>query len=643
MTNSSTHVKSRHPLRGIALALTLVLLGGWGAHLVQTDLGEVKITGLTFFTDNGQWIAADLFRPKTATASNPAPLVVVCPGFERSKETMGSFSIELARRGIVVIVIDPYNQGASSSTQQRRSASKEGYGVVPVVEQVCASTQFDFVDKARIGAAGYSAGGNAVLQSASLFGARQARALRAAQRLDSEAGRTITAQETAKARAENKLSAIFVGGYVLTMSNSVLDTVDANVGMDYALWDEGAFRTRNGNADMRTAAESLCLVNSALPDAEKISTVEPGKKYGDPAKRTLRIVHNTSNIHPVLPYDREFVAHLTGFFNDAFQLPADLAPTNQTWGLKELFTLVALIGAMLFIVPFTALLLRLSFFQPLAKPVPPPQPRPQGRGRILFWFFFTLSATIACFLFIPLAEQTRIWFPAASAAQQTWWFPQRINNAILLWAVVNGLLGLLLFCLHHRLSGKKNGASPAIGGITTNAGNLARSLLLALSVLGGFYALVFASHWLFHTDMRFLFVAASVAFPSKMLLVALEYLPLFFIFYLANSIRVNTAGRFADQPEWANLLIHGLGNSLGLLLILLIQYSQLARHGTVFWTDGWLYVNLLLGVVPMMFVLPYFHRALFRLTGSVWPGSMITCLIFILMMLTNNVCYIPLK
>ena len=76
---------------------------------------------------------------------------------------------------------------------------------------------------------------------------------------------------------------------------------------------------------------------------------------------------------------------------------------------------------------------------------------------------------------------------------------------------------------------------------------------------------------------------------------------------------------------------------------MLIQYSQLARHGTVFWTDGWLYVNLLLGVVPMMFVLPYFHRALFGLTGSVWPGPMITCLIFILMMLTNNVCYIPLK
>jgi poly(3-hydroxybutyrate) depolymerase len=218
---------------------------------VQTDFGKVEVSGLNFATTNGQWIVADLFKPKSATASNPVPLVVVCPGFERSKETMGSFSIELARRGLAVIVIDPYNQGASSATMQRRSASKEGYGVVPVVEQICASTNFDFVDKSRLGAAGYSAGGNAVLQSASLFGARAAKALRTARRLDSDGGRTVTDAELADANSENKLAAIFVGGYVLTMTNSVLETVNANVGMDYARWDEGAFRTRNGDAELR--------------------------------------------------------------------------------------------------------------------------------------------------------------------------------------------------------------------------------------------------------------------------------------------------------------------------------------------------------------------------------------------------------
>lgn len=642
---ADTNTLHRHPRyrRWLVLALALVLIGGGGASLVQTDFGKIEVSGLTFATTNSQWVAADLFKPKSASESNPVPLIIVCPGFERSKETMSSFSIELARRGCAVLVIDPYNQGASSSTMQRRSASKEGYGVIPVTEQIWDSKDFAFVDKSRIGAAGYSAGGNAVLQSASVFGSREAKALRTARRLDSPEGRTVTAEELSKAKAENKLSAIFVGGFVLTMTNDIVDTVHANVGMDYARWDEGAFRTRNRDADMRTAYESLYLVNSVLPAEAHVTEVEIGKPYGAVAERTLRIVHNTPNIHPTLPYDRRFVANLINFFDTVFKFQSPLPPTRQTWWIKEFLTFVALVGAMLFIVPFTAMLLRGKFFQAIVKPVPTAPPKPTGKSALIFWCNFALSAVIACFIFIPMAEATKNLFPEASAAQQTWWFPQRINNAVLLWAVVNGVIGLLLFTLNWRFFGRKNGITPAMWGITANVILVFRSFILALTVLAGFYALVFASHAIFHTDMRFVFIAATAEFPVKMWLVALEYIPLFFIFYFANAVRVNSGGRFAGQPTWLNLLIQALGNSVGLFLILLIQYSQLARHGTVFWTDGWLYVNLLLGVVPMMFVLPYFQRAIFNLTGSVWPGAMITCFVFIMMMLTNNVCYIPLK
>ena len=166
-----------HPNRRTTLwlcvALLLILLGDIGASLVQTVRRTVQVSGFTLPTENGQWVTADLFKPKTASAENPVPLVVICPGFERSKETMTSYSIELARRGLVVITIDPYNQGASSATMQKRSATVEGYGVIAMVEHVCGATNFDFIIKSRIGAAGYSAGGNAVLQSAARFGARQ--------------------------------------------------------------------------------------------------------------------------------------------------------------------------------------------------------------------------------------------------------------------------------------------------------------------------------------------------------------------------------------------------------------------------------------------------------------------------------------
>jgi dienelactone hydrolase len=609
------------------LALAFVLTGDVGAWLVQTDGGKIQVTGFTLPTDNDQWITADLFRPGNATAQNPVPLVVVCPGFERSKETMTSYSIELARRGIAVVIIDPYNQGASSTTLQKRSASVEGYGVVPMVEHIYNSTDFDFVDRTRIGAAGYSAGGNAVLQSASRFGAQAAKA----------------ARHGKDPVPENKISAVFIGGYILTLTGKVLESVDASVGLDYARYDEGAFRSESGTADLRTAPESLRLVNTIYADDQNISGVGIGKYYGTATNRTLRVIHNTRSIHPLMPYAPAHIANMVDFFTTAFGLNPAIAASNQIWPLKELCTLLSLVGGFLFLVPFTRLLLRLPFFHTLRQPVPPPLPAPKRAGRVIFWSTFVFSALVACFLFIPCVRQTAAWFPQAGAGDPTWFFPQRINNAILLWAVANGVLGLLIFFATWFFFGRKNGVTPAMWGLKIKIADLLKIFLLALILFASFYSLLFASYKIFHTDFRFTFISAAAAFPAKMWIVALEYLPPFFIFYFANSLRVNGANRFAGQSGRAGMIISALGNSVGLMLILVIQYVHLAAFGQVYWTQEWLYTNLLLGVTPMMFVLPLFNRLFFRLTGTCYLGPLVTCPVFIMMMLTGNVCYIPLK
>jgi len=44
----------------------------------------------------------------------------------------------------------------------------------------------------------------------------------------------------------------------------------------------------------------------------------------------------------------------------------------------------------------------------------------------------------------------------------------------------------------------------------------------------------------------------------------------------------------------------------------------------------------------MMFVLPYFNRYFFRLTGRLYLGPITTCLIFVMILLSNTVCYLPL-
>ena len=161
-------------------------------------------------------------------------------------------------------------------------------------------------------------------------------------------------------------------------------------------------------------------------------------------------------------------------------------------------------------------------------------------------------------------------------------------------------------------------------------------------IFASYYLLLFCIDYFFLVDYRFWFMGVRV-FQPVMLLVLLMYAPFFWVFFCANSLRINAAMRFEGQPEWRSMLLGGFANSLGLLLIIFIQYSVFAGTGTVYWTHNWLYINLLFGIVPMMFVLPYFNRYFFRLTGRIYLGPTVTCLIFIMILMTNTVCYIPLN
>ena len=157
-----------------------------------------------------------------------------------------------------------------------------------------------------------------------------------------------------------------------------------------------------------------------------------------------------------------------------------------------------------------------------------------------------------------------------------------------------------------------------------------------------FYIFLFMNYAFFHVDYRFWFMGIRI-FQPEMLLVLFMYLPLFLIFFFSNSLRVNGAMRFKGQPEWISMLIAGFANSLGLILIIIIQYLVYFKTGTVYWTTNWLSVNLLFGIVPMMFILPYFNRIFFRMTGRVYLGPLVTCLVFIMILSTNTVVYLPVK
>ena len=264
------------------------------------------------------------------------------------------------------------------------------------------------------------------------------------------------------------------------------------------------------------------------------------------------------------------------------------------------------------------------------------------KGKLIFWFIFFLSASVACITFIPMVDIAKVLFSESANRELTWFFPQRMNNSVMLWAALNGSIGLIIFFISFYLFGRHHGVKKDSWGITISKNELFRTIILGIIIFSIYYIILNLIYFLFHVDYRFWFIGVRI-FQPEMLLVLMMYFPMFFIFFFSNSLRVNGSMRFQGQKEWLSKLIAGFANSFGLMLIIIIQYVTYAKTGTVFWTTNWLSVNLLFGIVPMMFILPYFNRLFFQMTGRVYLGPIVTCLIFIMILSTNTVIYLPIK
>ncbi len=602
--------------------LAILFLSSFFASQIQSNFGKTNISLERLDTGDGQYIYYDLYKPETATELTKAPFIAIIPGFQRSKEALSNVAIELSRRGHVVGLIDPYAQGLSSSSKSRIAATTQGYGMFALIEHIHGSDDYLYINKNLLGSTGHSMGGNAAIRGADYFG-----------------------KDAIKNDKESILHSIYISGYVLTLRDEILKNARSNIGVSYALYDEGAFRNELKGwdaADMRIAPESLRTVNSIFAENEKLEIVELNKMYGNIDNRTARIIFNEALLHPFQPYNKEAMANQLYYFDEVFNSPIKKDSYDQMWQFKEFLTLLNMVVSFLLLIPLTKNLLKISFFSIIVKKVPEPLPVQNRKSKIIFWSLISFSALVACVTFIPMVEVAKYLFPEAATRNLTWFFPQRMNNSVMLWALFNGTLGLILFFLSYYMFGKKHGAKQSSWGLGITLNELFRTVILALSIFAIYYLILYVIYVLFHIDYRFWFMGVRV-FQPEMLLVLAMYFPFFFVFFFSNSLRVNGAMRFSGQSENVSRLIGGLANSGGLILIIIIQYVVFWWTGTVYWTTNWLSVNLLFGIVPIMFILPYFNRIFFQITGRVYLGPLVTCLIFIMILSTNTVVYLPLN
>lgn len=686
----------------LCIGLALVLIGGLLASMIQTDFFRVKITykelettptletstskAYQAYLESGAPAvsAADIYMPKDASAENPVPLILVMPGIQRTKETQASFCIELVRRGFGVICMDPFGQGESSPSYESQSATKEGYGLFYWMDYLYTEegkAEFDWVDYTRIGATGHSAGGNGV------------------QKLAEREGKL--ANDT---KSTSRLNSAYITGYIREWS---WNNATCNIGISYSSADEGAFQNDTalkkaeiqakldagqtlteeeqwwltvGNADMRYAQEAIDIVNFQLNRAglEAIKEVEISADYGNPYEGTYAVINNESCLHAAQPYDNETLTNLVRFFGycfdnyDANNLQNGLKDTNHSWLWKELGSGMALAGGFTFMLALFCLLLRTRLFASLKKEPVARTGDQKVKGRVIFWLTFVISAVIACLLYMVCVQLSVDWFPDAKSGTQTWFFPQRFTNAVMVWAVANGLVGIAIFFATWGLEyaidyfRAKKTALVAVGAeaaeeqvspvalihsayrskldpMKVQGSDWWKTPLLALILILTFFGMNWLCYLIFHVDMRFFFVSARVMSNWNSILAGLMYIPFFLIFYLSNSLRVNCGMRPSNWPEWLSKIIAVLGNTLGLVAILFVEYLPFVSTGTIGYTDTaapqWLFVNMLFSIIPLMFALPLFNRFFFNKSGRAWVGGIVICVIFILMTTSGTTIY----
>lgn len=641
----------------------------------ETDLynKDQPLNGASF-TINDETVSYSFteYKPKGATPTNPYPVLFVLPGFTRTKASMSQYAIEVARRGAIVYVLDPGCQGASTYTGYETDENGEkvqnaynearsglGYLIQYIYNNV---EEYDYIDRDRIGVIGHSAGGGDACKLASDF-----------------AGNSYD---------ESIIKALYISGYIKTSAANLFYKLHCNTALSYAKYDEGAFRYQDENQAYEVIAlRFINEVNSKNNGANgHYDDYIEDYEYGDLTAGTYRILHHELTNHCFEMYDKPSIANTINFFKQSLGLKTKLADGNQVWFIQELsnglmlafaFMLtISLCGLVVLYVPFMKSLseagkermeneneLRLAYSNDVyTREVSVIDHKTKTFGKKLcFWLPMVLTAIIACLDYIPLARLSMDLFPEAAGNIYTYKFPARMMNAVFLWAVFNGTIGLVLFFgitalenLYYHIESRITKRESRVDwskfkGLKVKPLDLLKSLGLAIILFLLFYGILQIVYLLTHQDYRFMLVSAS-PLQWRFVVTWLIYLAGFYIFYVSNSIRVNLSIAREGFKEWQVMIISGLANSLGLVFIIVINYWAYFRTGTVFYgyysatdlNEMWLYINMVFGLIPMMFILPIFNRIIYKRVGNVYAGALLWCMIFIMMSLSASISHIPM-
>ncbi len=621
----------------LCIAVALVLLGSLGAYLVHTSGGKVKITDITYVTEDGARLSALLYVPASASVENPAPAVVSCHGYNNTREVQDINAVELSRRGYIVIAIDAYDHGKSSFADPRiNKGVAADMGTYSALQYL---GTLPYVDVKRIGMVGHSMGGSTV----------QLGAMRAFTKQEKNPSIIVP-------RSVLPTSAAFITDKEVT--NMLLGKYPVNVGDVFGQYDEWAENMWSVPKGSDINMSKKAIAGMGFPGAEYGAYYAFGidkkltreEAIAVAAEGKLRVIFQPKIEHPKTHFSIVAAGYIVDFFDITLKGGDKALPlTDQAWPWKQFFTGLVLIGFFLFIVPFAFLMLRIPFFKTIIQPEPvAPSITTTAKNKLVYWIIF-----IICLLPAPLLFNWAVGYPIGIKAMNRYVptiFPTNsyfqlpcVNGTVLLMLLVGAIL-LAIFIATYFLVMKKNNATVDNLGVKLSVVNIWKSALLAMIVFLATYGLLVIIDFFFLSDARFWVFSIKTLTPIKFWIL-IKYLPFFLFFYLINSLLLNSFTRMRGASEGTNIVLMILANIGGLAVLTILDYTWLFSTGIKLFPYVPFPPNMTsalagLFVWNFLFILPLAAisgRLFFRKTGSIWLGGFINSLVITLYSISNTV------
>ena len=605
--------KKRTAVFWLCIALVICLISAVGASFVQTNFGKVTIRDLRFETASGHYLSALLLTPENATAENPAPAIVCSHGWYNNREMQDLNYVEYARRGFVVISIDMYGHGNSENLPKGAwwDDSTNANGLYDAVKYL---TTLPYVDTSRIGVTGHSNG---------------ALASRTAVLLDNEAETQLIA---AALLVSN--DAVYVdedGAYYNMFGNR-------DAGIVACQYDEFFHRVTLEDGT-RTAPRDYidqATAQSFLYFGQDPTGLEPRSSYTmytEPVdgEDAIRVIYNPAITHPWAHFSKGVVASSVEFFDASLDAPIKLDPNDQIWQVKVFFNAIGLVGFMMFAVSLALVLLDSKVFGSLkASEMVQPAPALTGKRRSWFWVSNLLATLFSILVYMVGYSYINKMMPS--------FFPQAPVFYIGVWSLLCGLFALLMIWIGNKINGKVDTAS---NGVRISALQLGKTIVLAVVVAAASYGLVFAADFFFKTDFR-LWVLPLKAFTVDKLPIIALYLPFFLVYYICNSISINSYSYFQmGKKSWGNIAVLAMFNGLASLIMILIMYICFFVTGKlpsefIPWFGGSIIGIWLYPIVVILPVAAVVSRILYKRTRNPYLAGLIMALIVTTMSCTNT-------